>query len=91
MTTRTRTFWTAMLAAAMAVMMVLPAAADHIGNNKAALAGADGVTGQSIANYSKGSDTVQAHARVNGLAPPATTRSSCGTTTGAPSRCAPSP
>ncbi|MGI8875344.1 MAG: hypothetical protein ACR2KP_13690 [Egibacteraceae bacterium] len=60
---------TALIAAILSAFFALPAAAAHIGNNKADLTGPGGVTGQSVANYSTGQDAVQAQARVRGLAP----------------------
>ncbi len=66
---RMRRFGTVAVAVAMAALLAVPAAADHIGNNKAELTGAGGVGGQSTANYATGADVIYAQARVDDLEP----------------------
>jgi hypothetical protein len=60
-------FRAGILAAIIGVLLALPASAAHIGNNKAELSGPEGVSGQSVANYSTGQDAIRANATVQGL------------------------
>lgn len=49
--------------------MASPALAAHNGNNKAALSGPTGATGDAIVNYSEGTGTFSSTVNVSGLAP----------------------